>query len=139
MKIEEGKFYKTRDGHKVGPMLRHMSGAVYWKTDAVRFHNAINSYGLFWYKNGEYDKWDNHPLDLIEEWADEKGPVRTVTRKEIVPGVYGRVHIGDWNPCNMVEIGFAARYSDGMATLDASELRAAAVTLIEIVDALDYQ
>lgn len=60
----------------------------------------------------------------------EKSPVRTVTRKEIVPGVYGRVTAerldnADW--CFEVK---------SMRT--ASDLTAAIKTLTEIRDAMQY-
>ncbi len=60
--------------------------------------------------------------DLIAEWTD--GPIRTVTFKEVVPGVYGKLTVhqcGDYSitPCTV------------------SDLRAVIATLTEIADAMD--
>ena len=55
-----------------------------------------------------------------------QGPVRTVTRKEIVPGCYGIVHVAT---TGHVGINTYSR--------NPAELRAAAATLIEIADALE--
>lgn len=64
IKIEAGKFYKTRDGRKVGPMLFENFGdgepwhtsdtCRWWSDDGTRRDGS----------NGESD-------DLIEEWIDE--------------------------------------------------------------------
>jgi hypothetical protein len=64
--------------------------------------------------------------DLIAEW--QEGPVRTVTRKEIVPGWYGIVRV-----TNMGDVSIPAPGQD------PAQLRAAAATLIEIADALEEQ
>lgn len=56
---------------------------------------------------------------------DLTGPVRTVTRKEIVPGVYGKVQVfGSLNVSTELMQG-------------ADELRAAIATLTQIADALE--
>ena len=54
-----------------------------------------------------------------------KSPVRTVTRKEVVPGVYGAVVVQEGNLINVAY----------MRT--ASDLTAAIATLTEIRDAMD--
>lgn len=56
-------------------------------------------------------------------------PVRTVTRKEIVPGTYGDVGVSRVPLCG-VEISYK-RYAN------AASLRAAAATFIELADALE--
>jgi hypothetical protein len=113
MNIEEGKFYRTRDGRKVGPM--QWSGQDEWP-----WFDVPGS-GICWMDDGSPAKFTNSP-QLVSEWQD--GPVRTVTRKEIVPGSYGCVVV-----CNDGSVSAACD--------TAAELRAAAATLIEIADALE--
>ena len=67
MKVEEGKYYRTRDGRKVGPM-RGVTGDF----EADHEDNDLN--GHVWTPNGT--QWwvkdgDKTKLDLIAEWADE--------------------------------------------------------------------
>lgn len=60
MQIETGKFYKTRDGRRVGPMKFDNYGGSYpWEED---YNTAI------WTDDGECDEGEN--LDLIAEWTD---------------------------------------------------------------------
>ena len=125
MQIEAGKYYRTRDGRKVGPMVANPlidypfkdgSGFMSFTTDGHRFCA------------------DEHHTDIIAEWTEAPtGPVRTVTRKEIVPGVYGRVRVYD-ETCEHghVCMGLPASYH-----WTAPELRAAVATLSEIADALE--
>lgn len=77
-------------------------------------------------------------LAFIKAWEDEDsssfetGPIRNVTKRELVPGRYGILHVGcpgdGFVPLSM-EPG---RYG-------ADELRAAAATLTQIADFLDPQ
>jgi len=59
--IETGKFYRTRDGRKVGPID----------------HNGFGVYGSpehpnHWYENGlSFSSNEQLPTDLIAEWVDE--------------------------------------------------------------------
>src|SRR5690606_20656670 len=112
MKSEVGKYYKTLDGRKVGPIT--------WNGEnfGINFNSTYHS-------DGRASKDQESSIDLISEWLDETpSPIRTVTRREIVPGVYGKVKVG--------------KYSDGnpMVTLDfpktAAELREAAHILNQI-------
>lgn len=89
MKIEAGKYYKTRDGRKVGPAVfrnsLHNIWAWYVGDEALRRNDGtVGGNGAF-----------SDSFDLISEWQDEPSPIRTVTRREIVAGVYGRVVIGE--------------------------------------------
>lgn len=82
----------------------------------------------------EYSFIDNegnwrHRLKKEFDIAEEQSPVRTVTRKEIVPGVYGKVNVSlyqDGRPC--VAVYFPK---------DANELREAAHILNQIAEALE--
>ena len=61
--IETGKFYRTRDGRKVGPMRRYSGGWLYetddhgrmWRDDGMRYYEESRGGGS----------------DLIAEWVDE--------------------------------------------------------------------
>jgi hypothetical protein len=60
LRIEAGKFYKTRDGRKVGPMVAGWVG----------FYDARHLYtGYDWNEDGSFIKGDICNLDLIEEWT----------------------------------------------------------------------
>lgn len=134
IELEAGKFYRTQGGYKVGPMkfadiiggaqqftAPHGSGYRYYRKDGSRWH--------FDDRGG--------PTELIAEWTEPTSPsgaVRTVTRKEIVPGTYGRVKVG-------VSSGDASKPWVAIeATLaTASELRAAAALFLELAAALEPQ
>lgn len=125
MQLEAGKYYKTRDGRKVGP-LRVRSDGVF------RQDNYEYIDGTFtWWEGGEasYDKSPN-PHDLVSLW--EEGPIRTVTRREIVPGVYvsTKVAVGDVANGSKVWIDV----SDNMT---AEELREAAHLFNQLAEVLE--
>lgn len=105
MKIEAGKFYRTRDGRKVGPIERghYPTPSRYWQAPGGAI-TAPSGRGLlqYWTDDGQYwpresPNWseDSAAVDLVAEWSD--GPVREVitTRREVVPGVYGRLEVVD--------------------------------------------
>lgn len=62
MKLEEGKYYKTRDGRKVGPMES-------WSS--YQDKHPFESDGLLWMADGTgYE--GNHPgQDIVSLWKDE--------------------------------------------------------------------
>lgn len=71
LKLEAGKFYKTRDGRKVGPMVEDKwHDRRYGWTVAHEF-NA--EYGKAWRGDGTFhpDVGTQHGADLIAEWIDE--------------------------------------------------------------------
>ena len=124
MKIEIGKYYMNADGEKVGPMVGTMFKWVMGEDDS-----AI--YPFEWTNEG---KGSNGAPHLIAEWSEEpqqKSPIRTVTRKEIVPGVYGNIvitsSVNDFTMISMVD-----------HPMTSGELTAAIATLTEIRDSLDY-
>ena len=97
MKIEAGKYYRTRDGRKVGPIeLSEPSRG--WAT-APGYLNST------WYTQenqvygdcvGRVSIHGECPRDLIAEWTDEPAtpkPSPFVTRRELVPGVYGKISV----------------------------------------------
>jgi hypothetical protein len=75
MKLEVGKYYRTRDGRKVGPMGRWMSN---------KFDCEPEYEGEFWQEdgtNGNGTTTQDEELDLISEWTDEpaQGPTLSST------------------------------------------------------------
>lgn len=67
VEIVEGKFYRTRDFRKVGPMKMLESG-VGWVAESGRIETSCD---YDWYKNGTYGHdGAPHKLDLIEEYKD---------------------------------------------------------------------
>lgn len=146
MQIEEGKFYRTRAGRKAGPVkILDPRGHYHERWSAViegPGEGAVRYYqddGTWWVD------YPNHDRDLVAEWQDPvvvpeiTSPVRTRTVTEIVPGSYGRVVVGEvfgnavslaLNNMNKVEP------TGGGQHLSASELRAAALVLTQLADAL---
>ncbi|MBA8821469.1 hypothetical protein BRY73_16245 [Ochrobactrum sp. P6BS-III] len=62
--IEAGKFYRTRDGRKVGPMRRRAFG---W----VASDRIIATDQCDWYEGGNFSLYKDREHDLIAEWVDE--------------------------------------------------------------------
>ena len=136
LKLEVGKFYRTRDGRKIGPMRNDKGIVNHPWDDEVSWH--------FYSDDGRAD--DGPDYDLIAEWTDTTtSPVRTVTRKEVVPGVYGALRVDAANDCGKVLIGFDRSHLDDgrikhgalMQAMDAKQLRALAETAIALADALE--
>jgi hypothetical protein len=128
LKLETGKFYKTRDGQKVGPVIYRR------ECDDYAVDGFAGPYGRAWWtENGiRGGVGDIHEGDIIAEWAES--PVRTVTikRKELIEGEYGLVRLDLHRGVRVVYIPPENGYQ-----ASASELRAAAATLTEIADALE--
>lgn len=120
MKLEVGKFYKTRNGEVAGPLTTKNKGITFG-TDGFSWSE--------WYSNGRCLLEGEHERDLISEW--EEGPVRTVSRKEIVPGMYGKV-------CVQEKVRGGGLFGVAMvSTKDPNELREAAHILNQIAEALE--
>ena len=136
MKIEVGKYYKTRDGYRVGPICE--SGSIQgW------FH-YFGSEGFFNERGHSVSQLDP---DLIAEWVEtppktrtisyEAGPVFTesVTTKRILPGVYGQIRVYD-EPC---ENGHVCLGSESVGHhWTVTELTAAIGTLTAIRNAMAH-
>lgn len=108
MKIEAGKFYRTRDGRKVGPAEPSGSGGRFeFRGPWCYAHEEDGRY--FGRKESE------RVLDIVAEWSD--GPVREVvtTRREIVPGVYDRLEVVDSDQ-DRVHLRLAARGGIALAS-----------------------
>jgi len=134
MIVEVGEFYKTRDGRKVGPM-KIWGSATDADTGDVLFDTMAEGFTSYcWRKSGEngdsqVEGFDY--LDLVALWQEptSQGPVRTKTVKEVVPGNYGIVFVRKLS--RGAEIGIQGHFHT------ATELRAAAATLLEIAEALE--
>lgn len=71
---------------------------------------------------------EKYPYDIKDTWEIEPtSPIRTVTRREIVPGIYGIVGIADNGDIRLV------------TSRNPTELREAAALFNEIADVLDEQ
>ncbi len=84
MQIEAGKTYRDAEGNKVGPLLiwdedvQHpWSETKGWDNKNIYANDGTNAYGS---------------PPLVAEWVE--GPVRTVTRHEVVAGTYGPLEVG---------------------------------------------
>lgn len=121
MQIETGKYYRTRDGRKVGPILNYNHNG--W----LHVQSGTVAGNCLWEIDGQTVGGDRDS-DLLSEWPS--GPVREVTRKEIVPGVYGLITTGPVEANCFVRIGVTREL------FNAAELRAAAEVLTQIADAI---
>jgi len=133
---------RTRDGRKAIDPISNTYGWCAW-VDGVKRQ---------FFANGRHYFGDER-LDLVADWQEPvtpapTGPVRMVTRPEIVPGVYGRLRVWelttDHNNDPVAPITFASRvggHSMGAspAMLTAAELRAAAETLSQLADAMEQE
>lgn len=81
MQIETGKYYRTMDGGKIGPMNRYDDDS--WCEPS--------SEGLWRDDGNPYFKYAVDSPRLVEEW--DSGPVVTETITRIVPGKYGYITI----------------------------------------------
>lgn len=145
MQIEAGKFYRTRDGRKIGPMRKIFSYGCSWEG------NMQIGRVICYYENGAHmPNGHAHENDLVSEWTDGtwdselsaiNGPIRTITRKEIVPGIYGQVKVGEIvdvpdceRPDNPAALYIYVDFRE--ACLSADELEAAAIVLTQIAGVL---
>lgn len=137
VKLEVGKYYKTRDGRKVGPCE---------SSDLPRRYEFGGDWDLCHWSDGTYCG-DDRSLDIVSEWysscraaqvdvqRDEYGPFRT--SREIVPGTYGRVNVlRVSNGSDRVKrVGLKFDVSECFMT--AEELREAAHLFNQLAEALD--
>lgn len=127
MKLEAGKSYRSRSGDRIGPITAF---GGYFECDGWHFASDGTSSVEGRLPRPSGQDW-RAPRDLVAEWSE--GPVRTVTRKEIVYGVFDSVLV------NETGAGGTLESVEVLKVRTPSELRAAAATLIEIADALESQ
>lgn len=127
MKIEEDRFYKTRDGRKA------KSGKSDGKT--IRFEVEGEDFGRYVFVDtgrGNTANGSDTPTDLVSVWI-ENSPVQIKTVKTVVDGKYGVVGVsGHHESQNRV-----CTYVNGWLT--SSELREASVTFTQLADFLEEQ
>lgn len=78
---------------------------------------------------------DLRPVAAATERKQDSGPIRTVTRREIVPGVYGsrgEIVLGKAGTCTMVKIAIDA-------SMSKKHLREAAHLFNQIAEVLEEQ
>lgn len=117
MKIEAGRYYKTRDGRKVGPMEVGDNGIAM---------PTIGSYTCVFADTGMGYRDREWAGDLVAEWEDS--PVRMMPT--IVGGTYGNLTVYR-GASNDLRIEFTK------SKHTRAELTAAIATLTTIRDALD--
>lgn len=123
MIIEEGKFYRTSDGEKIGPMEFDQGGQSYARQQFD---------GRLWLVSSG-KRFLNRGPDLIAEWTDEpKSPIVTKTVKSLEAGVYNNVALVLNEHCGW-------QYCLPLNNYTKEELRAAAKTLLEIADFLEEE
>lgn len=135
MKIEVGKYYRTGSGNKVGPMRLYNDG--YWAT--AQGIGRWGPEGYCWY-GIEGNK-------IVSEWRDEParaGPIRDVTRRELVPGTYGRIRVtGTRKSRNEVTMdwyrGDVFMEAIPIVALNAAELREAAHLFNQLAEFLESE
>ena len=99
-----------------------------WWTEGK--HYSVNSDRSVTDNEGDPIRFQEHDGSIfrIVSRAKPAGPVRTVTRKELVCGSYGNVYVEKYDD----RIGASMEFS-----ADADRIRAAIATLTEIADALE--
>lgn len=125
LKLEVGKFYRTRDGRKVE--------CTY--DDAGNVEPCCIDHGSYelWHDRDGKSNLQNRSDDLIAEWTDAPtGPVRTVTRttREIVPGVYDGLDVGQ-------AVDGHVFIAMGIHRVDAEAIDALIANLTAIRDAME--
>lgn len=80
MKIEVGKYYKTRDGQKVGPMYSFSNHAETCRT----LYADVDDEARAFYIDGGKRRFMGNVGDLIAEWVDEPvtGTLHSLKAKE---------------------------------------------------------
>jgi len=116
----------------VGDRVRYLTEGSYGDIGTVV---SIEGHGMVSVDtHGEYGICLEKEIDL-----ERIGPIRTVTRREIVPGVYGRFEVTGTYMKNRVTLDFAPASvgtSVPIVGMDADELREAAHLFNQLAEAL---
>lgn len=88
LKIEDGKFYWTRDGRKVGRMVKSEFGDYFYDPN-----RTVTSQS--WNMDGSFIKGQIGNIDLVSECHDHDciSPIVTIIKRELKTGVYGAIHL----------------------------------------------
>jgi hypothetical protein len=135
IKVEEGKFYRTQMGDKVGPMKRTGDGSwnAQWTADS----------GITRWGDDGVHCTPTCPENLVAEWIES--PVREVVSKHIVSGAYGRLWVarqGGTEPRILIDlVNTQGKRQDGAVShgWGLDDIRSAIATLTAIADALDTE
>ena len=76
LKLEAGKYYRTRDGRKVGPMAEERPRWSSWPWDVKNGQGNLET--MLWKDDGTADETPD--ADLIAEWQDDQ-PAPIITHK----------------------------------------------------------
>lgn len=79
MQLEVGKYYRTRDGRKVGPMYE--TGI---KEDNMAWSDGI---GPGWTRSGTVYNYGEDGRDIIAEWQDDQQPDNMTAVQHLRNGV----------------------------------------------------
>lgn len=143
MQIEAGKYYRTRDGRKAGPLVGPDWSGLF-RDDSIKQRTDTPNAPQWWEQDGSVsDEREGEEGDtLVAEWSE--GPVRTetVTTRRIVPGVYGRLEVRGWDD-DCVTLLLASRggaIERGFVhLLNATELDELAMVASQLAEALRDQ
>lgn len=125
MIIEEGKFYRTRDGKKARIISIYDDLAEY-DCEGRGLACVFSDTGRANFPDGP-----DHKEDLISEWTEKpKTPIVTKTVKSLEAGVYNNVALALNEHCGW-------EYCLPLNNYTKDELRAAAKTLLDIADFLE--
>lgn len=137
METRYGRFYRTRDGRKVGPIKKSPYGVGWLTADGFEGDQWYSSLHKKEGVEGKCYYGKEDPLDLVEEW-DDKPANRFYgeQRVEIKPGEYGEISF----------YGFSRGLSGAMFAevsvpdlLTADELREAAHLFVQLAEALERE
>ena len=78
MKLEQGKFYCTRDGRKVGPVYPYANDM--WHDPTGSFPDA----SAWWEPTGKRGGYSEDPSDLVEKAAQTWGEMTVDEKKELL-------------------------------------------------------
>lgn len=122
MRLEINKKYLTRDGREC--IVTHIDAKG--KIATTHWGSKV------WADSGEVIRDKKSDGDIVALW--DEGPVRTVTRREIVPGVYGRVNVGrKGDGAGFTKVPVSMEY----LFYSAEELREAAHLFNQLAEALN--
>lgn len=103
MKIEIGKTYRTRDGRKIGPIIRTDEYSYEWPFTVEHEFSVDGILGKAWKANGSYSQDASEFAaetsgDLIAEWQDEpKKEISDMSEVKFKIGDFIRKPLAGWN------------------------------------------
>lgn len=133
METRYGRFYKTRDGRKVGPIKKSPYGVGWLTADGFEGDQWYSSLHKKEGVEGRCYYGKEDPLDLVEEW-DDKPANRFYSEQRVeIKGnqIYGPVYL------EKIENRCAVLVIDRI--LDADELREAAHLFNQLAEALERE